>query len=54
MVVGERKGKRVAQRYSLGVPFEAARGRYEKLSDRALNDLIKDLMHEQMRRSDWI
>lgn len=50
VTVGQRKGRRVAQRHPLQVPLEAARGRYDRLSDRALRDLINDLTHEQYRR----
>ena len=46
-------GVRNAQRHSLQVPFDAAIGAYERLSERALTDLLKDLNHEQMRRQGW-
>ena len=45
-----RKGKRVARRHVLNVPLDAATGNFERLSDRALNDLITDLQHEKLRR----
>jgi hypothetical protein len=54
LIVDEIRGVRHATRHSLAVPVEAARGRFERLSDRALNDLIKDLAHEQMRRQGWL
>lgn len=50
LIVGEEAGKRVAQRHPLTVPVHFARSQWGKLSDRALNDLIKDLRHEQMAR----
>lgn len=45
-----RKGKRVAKRHCLNVPLDAATGNFERLSDRALNDLLTDLQHEKLRR----
>ncbi len=54
VVVYEVNGVRRAKRHELAIPLEAARGHYDKLSDRALNDLIKDLTHEQMRRQEWL
>lgn len=50
VVVAERGGQRVGSRHPLQIPVAAARGRYEDLSDRALNDLLKDLWHEQRSR----
>lgn len=50
VTIGTTGGKRSAKRFPLHVPVEAARGRYQNLSDRALNDLITDLTHEQLRR----
>lgn len=48
--ITRRKGVRKARRHVLNVPLAAAVGDYKALSDRALNDLIKDLWHEQRRR----
>lgn len=48
--ISVRHGERAAQRRKLHVPWHCAVGEYEELSDRALNDLIKDLWHEQRRR----
>ncbi|MGZ6854412.1 MAG: hypothetical protein ACXVGC_10185 [Mycobacteriaceae bacterium] len=45
-----RKGKRVAKRHVLNVPLDAATGNFDRLSDRALNDLITDLQTEKLRR----
>jgi hypothetical protein len=50
VVLAIREGRRKAFRYQLEVPLAFARGHYQKLSDRALNDIIKDLRHEQCRR----
>jgi hypothetical protein len=47
-------GKRSAVRRKLQIPWECAVGEYERLSDRALNDLIKDLWHEQRRREGYL
>jgi hypothetical protein len=54
VVIRENGDKRTASRHPLHVPVDAARGCFHQLSDRALNDLIKDLTHEQMRRQDWL
>lgn len=48
--LGRRSGKRYAERRLMHVPFEAAIGEYEKLSDLQLRELIHDLMHEHDRR----
>lgn len=45
------KGRRIARRHRLSVPLDAATGHYHRLADRTLNDLIKDLRHEQRRRA---
>jgi hypothetical protein len=50
VAIGTTKGRRYAKRFPLNIPLAAARGRYEDLSDRALNDLITDLNHERLRR----
>lgn len=50
VVIAERNGKKVGDRHKLNIPVAAARGHYEDLSDRALDDLVKDLWHEQRRR----
>lgn len=50
VVLSTRKGQRHAARHPLVIPVEAARGRYDRLSNRALNDLVTDLQHEQLRR----
>ena len=51
VVVAERAGQRVGARHPLNIPVAAARGLYDELSDRSLNDLLKDLFHEQCRRN---
>jgi hypothetical protein len=51
VVTGTQNGKRTARRYPLNVPLPWARGQYERLSDRAINDMVKDLQHEQHRRA---
>ena len=48
--IGTKKGKRYARRHALAVPIDAASGRYEQLSNRALKDLVTDLQTEQLRR----
>lgn len=50
VVIGERKGKRYAKRLPLNVSLALATGRYERMSDRALNDTVTDLTNEQLRR----
>lgn len=51
VVLSSRGGKRVGKRHNLHVPLNLAIGEYGRLSNRALNDAIKDLRHEQMRRA---
>lgn len=47
------KGRRTVERYPiphLQKALALSRELYEELSDRAINDVIKDLTHEQHRR----
>lgn len=48
--VGTKRGKRYATRRLLHLPFLAAVGEYEALSDLQLREIIHDLMHEYARR----
>lgn len=50
VVVARRGARKVGQRHPLNVPLDAATGNFERLSDRALNDLITDLQNEKLRR----
>jgi len=54
LVVREVEGVRRAERQRLAVPLDAAKGRFELLSDLALRELLKDLTHESMRRQGWL
>jgi hypothetical protein len=54
LITQEVDGVRRARRQDLAVPLNVATGRYELLSDLALRELTKDLMHEQMRRQGWL
>lgn len=51
VVIGTTDGRRDARRLPLNVPLAWATGNYERLSDRAINDMVKDLQHEQHRRA---
>lgn len=51
VTLGDVKGRRVAKRHRMTVPLDAATGNFHRLADRTLNDLIKDLRHEQRRRA---
>jgi hypothetical protein len=50
-VLGTHNGKKTARRLPLNVPLAWAQGHYEKLSDRAIHDMVTDLQHEQSRRA---
>lgn len=50
VLIGVTNGRRVARRHPLVVPTGIATGNYEELSDRALRDHMKDLIHEHERR----
>jgi hypothetical protein len=47
---GTRLGKPYARRYDLAVPLDVARGRFERLSNLQLRELINDLLAERRRR----
>lgn len=51
VLIGHTKGRRIAKRKPLVVPPAIATGDYQDLSDRALRDHIKDLIHEHERRA---
>lgn len=51
VTITRRKGVRKVRRHGLNVPLDCATGNYKALSDRALNDLRKDLLHEYRRRN---
>lgn len=48
----EKDGERKAKRFPLNVPLDLATGQYERLSDLAIRESIKDLQAEQQRRKD--
>ncbi len=54
VVISEDSGKRSVERHEVRIPIAVATGHYHRVSDRALNDIIKDLTHEQMRRQEWL
>lgn len=49
--VGRRRGERYAERRALQIPWAAATGHYERLSELALRELLNDLTEERDRRS---
>ncbi len=51
VVIGLHDGRRTAERRPLNMPLAFCEQRYEDLSDRAISDVIKDLVHEQHRRA---
>lgn len=54
VVIGSAQGRRTVSRHPIPhtqIALALARQHYEGLSDRAVNDVIKDLTHEQHRRA---
>lgn len=49
--IGRRHGRRYAERKPLNVPWDLARGSYEKLSALQLREALNDLNEEQQRRN---
>lgn len=52
VALGEKNGKRWAERLPLHVPVDLARGWYEGLSELQIREAINDLLAEQMRREE--
>lgn len=48
--IGRRRGKAYAERKPLNVPWDLARGTYEKLSNLQLREALNDLQEEAARR----
>jgi hypothetical protein len=50
--VGQREGRRYAERQQLQVPYDLAIGRLERLSDLQVREAVNDLLAEQRRRKE--
>jgi hypothetical protein len=54
VVIGLAEGRKTAERHPIPhtqLALALVRQQYERLSDRAINDVIKDLQHEKHRRA---
>lgn len=50
VVIRREAGKRRAARYPVTVPLNLVTGHMERMTDRDLSNLLKDVTHERMRR----